>query len=83
MIALYSAHTERPRAPRAIVLAIDSGPCHSRAVRSLSARQRREASRAALAGYLRLLPRKGRFPRRYVVTSFGSHAIDTFAFDRL
>lgn len=67
---------------RSIVLAIDRGPCHSRAVRSLSRSQRLDAEGATLRGYLRLLPAHGRFARRYVVTADGSHAIDTFVMTR-
>lgn len=67
---------------RSIVLAVDRGPYHARAVRSLSRSQRLDAEGAALRGYLRLMPRRGRFPRRYVVTASGSHAIATFIMDR-
>ena len=66
---------------RSIVLAVDRGPYHSRAVRSLSRAQRAYAAEAASRGYLRLLPARGRFPRRYVVTARGSHAINTFIMD--
>lgn len=68
---------------RAIVLKVDAGAYHCRAVASLSKGQREAAKEAATHGWLRLLPKRGLFPRRYVVTSSGSHAIDTFAFDTL
>lgn len=62
-----------------IVQVVDAGPCHARAVRSLSRAQRAAAQAAAARGALRLLPARGRWPRRYVVTASGSHALGTFA----
>lgn len=41
--------------------------------------QRRAATLAASAGWLRLLPARGaRWTRRYVVTATGSHMLGTF-----
>lgn len=86
-VAAYASRADDPgeprvycssRAARALLLAIDAGPYHSRALRSLSALQRRKAADFASFGYLRRMPRRGRFPARYVLTSQGSHAIGTF-----
>jgi hypothetical protein len=68
---------------RGIVATVERGFCHSRSVRSLSRSQRVKARVAELAGYLRCLPKRGRFPRRYVVTANGSHLLGTFDFDTL
>lgn len=70
------------REVRALLLAIDRGAYHAREVRSLSARQRRGAQALALGSLVRLLPRRGRMARRYVLTAAGSHAIGTLDADR-
>lgn len=73
---------------RALVAAIDRGPCHARAVRSLSRGQRRLARMLACrcahgaacrcGAPIRLMPRRGRWPLRYVVLASGSYLLGTF-----
>ncbi len=57
---------------------VESGFCHSRTRASLSSDLRGVADALVLDGLLRVCPKRGRFPRRYVVTASGSHALGTF-----
>lgn len=59
---------------------VDNGPFHARTVRSLSRRDRARALDLLELGWLRRMPKRGRWPARYVVTASGSHALGTFAF---
>lgn len=61
---------------------VEAGYCHSLPSRHVRGPSKRAATIMVEAGFLALLPARGRFPRRYVVTSSGSHhALDTFVMD--
>lgn len=62
-----------------ILRRVEAGPCHSLASRGFRSSVRAAALELVAAGALRLLPARGRFPKRFVVTANGSHALGTFA----
>ncbi len=66
---------------RAVLLAVDAGPCHALESRHVRGVDRERAEQLVASGLLRLLPARGRWPRRFVVTAAGSHALGTFAHD--
>lgn len=66
-----------------ILRRVEAGPCHSLPSRTLRGRQRAEALELVARGLLRLLPARGRFPKRFVVTASGSHYLGTFDSDRM
>lgn len=61
---------------RRVLLAVDAGFGHALAVTKLRARA--TAARLAARGLLRVLPARGRWPERYVVTNRGIWALGTF-----
>jgi len=64
-----------------VLQAVEAGFCHSRPRRELSSHDRTVADELVWVGYLRVAPRRGRFPKRLVVTASGSHALGTFDSD--
>lgn len=65
------------------LLRVERSDFHACTRARLSSDLRAAADALVARGLLRVLPRKGRFPRRYVVTSAGSWALGTFDFDTL
>jgi len=57
---------------------VENGPFHSLPSRLVRGQARTDALLLVTRGLLRLLPAKGRFPRRFVVTAAGSHYLGTF-----
>jgi hypothetical protein len=75
-----AAHETGPRnGPLRVLRAVEAGFCHSLARRRLSGSDRIDADLLVIQGLLRLVPRRGRFPLRYVVTATGSHRLGSFA----
>lgn len=67
---------------RGALLAIDAGPYHTIASSRVQGARRRVALALVVAGYARILPRRGRWARRFAVTAAGAHALGTFATSR-
>lgn len=61
-----------------VLARVDGGFCHSLTRSALSAKDRPVADALVDAGLLRVEARRGRFPKRFVVTNHGIHSWETF-----
>ncbi len=65
-------------AQRRFLLAVEAGFCHSKPFVQVNPRARALATRLSLMGMIELLPARGRFPVRWMLTNRGIWAIGTF-----
>lgn len=66
---------------RDILSRVEAGPCHALASRGVRGLARRLALELVNLGHLKLLPARGRFEKRFVVTANGSHMLGSFDSD--
>lgn len=65
-------------AVKALLQRIDDGPYHMMPVDEFTVDELRMLAVAQRAGLIKHLPASARFPERFVLSSGGSHATDTF-----
>lgn len=68
---------------RTVLQKIDNGPYHMMPIDELDDLELNVADELVMRGLVKFLPASARFPERLVLSTNGSHALDTFVGDTL